>query len=155
MVLPLFFPPVRYVKTIDRRAAVTLERLCAMANSRCEALGAWTQRPIVLSDPKDGPPWLLAEPGDWGAVHVGAPLFGDPVRQARWALGALAYVLFDGVARASVNGKEWARIEQPRGRQHQARRAKTNAERQGHFRARAANLQTARSGKPGRIRRAA
>lgn len=126
-----------------------------MANTQCEALGAWTQRPIVLSDSKDQPPWLWAEPGDWGAVHIGAPLMSNPVRQARWALGALAYVLFDGVARASVNAKEWARIERPRGRQQQARRAKTNAERQGRFRARAASSQAARSGKSGRILRTA
>lgn len=136
MALPLFFPTVRYVKVIDRSGALTLERLCEVAQTRCEALGAWTRRPIVLCDAKDRSPWLLAEPGDWGAVQIGAPYGGDPMRQARWALGALAYVLFDGVARATVNGKDWARIERPAGRTSELRRPQSNAERQRRFRAR-------------------
>ena len=107
-----------------------------MADTRCEGLGAWTQRPIVLCDAIETAPWLLAEPGDWGAVQIGAPHHANRVRQSRWALGALAYVLFDGVARATVNGKEWARIERPRGRQHEARRVLSNAERQARFRER-------------------
>ena len=113
-----------------------------MADTRCDALGAWTQRPIVLRDAIDTAPWLLAEPGDWGAVEIGAPHHANRVRQSRWALGALAYVLFDGIARATVNGKAWARIERPRGRQHEARRVQSNAERQAGFRARRKGGQT-------------
>lgn len=134
MALPLFFPPVRYVKTIDRKNAIPLDSLCDLARTRCEAFGSWTQRLIVMHDAEGREPWLLAEPGDWGAVEIGVPSLGSTVAKARWALGALAFVLFDGVARATLQGKEWARIERPRGRPSHGGRALTNAERQHRFR---------------------
>ena len=56
--------------------------------------------------------------------------------EAGWALGALPYARFDGVAHAKVNGKAWVRIERPRGRQHETRRVQSNAERQARFRER-------------------
>lgn len=133
MSLPLFFPPLRYVKWIDRSHAIPLEQLCAEAGVRCEAVGAWVRRPIVLLNAVAAKPWLRAEPGDWGAVEVGTPPLGSRVRQARWALGALAFVLFDGVARATVQGKPWALIERARGPAQGARRSLTNAERQRNF----------------------
>lgn len=137
MTLPLFFPPVKYVKFIERDKAIALDELCAQAGEVCQAFGPWTKRPIVLrpAAPKQQP-WILAEPGDWGAVEIGVP-HGSDVQCARWALGALAFVLFDGVARATVQGKNWAQIERPRGRDREPRRAMTNAERQRRFRARA------------------
>lgn len=137
MTLPLFFPTVQYVKTIDRAAAIPLEKLCEQAGEQCQAFGAWTQRPIVLCTLAAGePPWVHAEPGDWGAVEVGVPERGSDMLRAQWALGALAFVLFDGVARATVLGKKWAQIERPRGREPRARLAMTNSERQKGFRER-------------------
>ena len=107
MPLPLFFPTVRYVPAIDRSQAITLEQLCERAAGRCEAFGRWVQRPVVLLRAHEQAPWLKAEPGDWGAVEIGVPNRGSAQREAQWALGALAFVLFDGVARATVQGKAW------------------------------------------------
>lgn len=136
MALPLRFPHVKYVPHLERNGAVTLEGLCLQAQTRCEAVGAWTQRTIILIDAGSRDPWIRAEPGDWGAVEIGVPtLGGSEVRRARWALGALAFsTLFDQVARATVAGKEWARIEMPRGPAPQPRRPFTAAERQQRFR---------------------
>ena len=103
MALPLFFPTIKYVKRLDRSSAMPLEALCALAGVPCHALGRWTQRPVILCDAApDGEPWIRAEPGDWNAVEVGLPLLPNNVARARWALGALAFAVFDGVARASV-----------------------------------------------------
>ena len=130
MALPLFFPTIKYVKRLDRSSAMPLEALCALAGVPCHALGRWTQRPVILCDAApDGEPWIRAEPGDWNAVEVGLPPLPNNVARARWALGALAFAVFDGVARASVAGQPWARIAQPRGRAPGPRRALSDAER--------------------------
>lgn len=135
MALPLFFPTVKFVKTLDRANAVTLESLCVQAGTACKALGRWTQRQVIVQEAKDSTPWIFAEPGDWNAVEIGVPaLKGGDVARARWALGAMAFALFDGVARASIAGEPWARIERPRGRQPGPRRPLSNAERAQRFR---------------------
>lgn len=135
MTLPLFFPPIRYVKTVDRKGAITLERLCAKAGASCKALGPWTQRPVIVRNAGHAPPWIHAEPGDWNAVEIGAPPLKTRTARARWALGALAFALFDGVARASIAGQPWAKIERPRGRPPGTRRPRSNAERVRRMRA--------------------
>jgi hypothetical protein len=120
---------------LDRNGALTLEALCSLAGVPCAAFGEWVLRPVVLRDGGDAP-WLTVEPGAWGVVHVGIPNARRTVEaRAQWALGALAYVLFDGVARASIAGAAWARVEQPRGAKRHGRRAMTSAERQRRFRA--------------------
>lgn len=137
MTLPLFFPTVKFVKTVDRAHAVTLESLCEQAGVACKALGRWTQRPVIVRDADESTAWVHAEPGDWNAVEIGVPpLKGGDVARARWALGAMAFALFDGVARASIAGQPWARIEHPRGRAPGPRRALSNAERVRRSRAR-------------------
>ena len=101
-------------------------------------MGAWTQRPVVLADGGEAP-WIKAEPGDWGLVEIGVPAKrASPMARAQWALGALAYVLFDGVARASISGAAWAKAEMPRGASPAAKRPLTNAERQRRLRAKKA-----------------
>lgn len=140
MPLPLFFPPVRYVKALDRSAAVPLERLCAMAGASCKASGAWTQRPVIVRDAGHATPWIHAEPGEWNAVEIGVPSLKSDRERARWALGAMAFMLFDGVARASIAGEPWARIARPRGRSPASRRPRSVAER--------VRLSRTRQGKP-------
>lgn len=111
--LPLWFPDPQHVDHIDRAGAVTIERLCELAQTPCRASGAWTQRPVVLHVIEAGQePWLRAERKDYGAVEIGVPpLSSDAVEQARWALGCLAYSpLRDPVALASCRGQDWARI---------------------------------------------
>ena len=144
MTLPVFFPHPRYVKSLPRDGALPLADVCALAGVPCAALGAWTQRPILMTvladgDAQDGAqPWIQLEPGDWGAVALGIPAKrATPAARAQWALGALAYVLFDGVARVSIAGAAWARAEAPRGAVPAAQRPLTNAERQRRLRRRA------------------
>lgn len=111
--LPLWFPDPQHVDHIDRAGAVTVERLCELAQTQCRASGAWTQRPVVLHVIEAGKePWLRAEREDYGAVEVGVPsLAGNAIEQARWALGCLAYSpLRDPVALASCRRQDWARV---------------------------------------------
>ena len=142
MPLPVFFPPTRYVQTLPRTGALPLAQLCAQAGVACAALGGWTLRPIVLADGGQTP-WIKAEPGDWGVVEIGVPAKrATPAARAQWALGALAYVLFDGVARASIAGAEWARAEVPKGALPARQRPLSNAERQRRSRANRRELET-------------
>jgi hypothetical protein len=115
--LPLWFPDRLHVDHIGRAGAgagaVTIERLCELAQTPCRASGAWTQRPVVLHVIHQGQePWLRAEHEDYGAVEVGVPpLADDAVEQARWALGCLAYSsLRDPVALASCRRQDWVRV---------------------------------------------
>ncbi len=137
MTLPVFFPPPVYVRQIRNRSrARPLDELCRMAGVECQALGDWVKRPVVIR-PGGKSLQTNAEPGDWGAVEITLP---ENVRseqeQARLALGALAYSLFDGVARASIAGQEWSRAATPRGRRPGVARARTNSERQRDYRSR-------------------
>jgi hypothetical protein len=80
-------------------------------------------------------PFIVAKPGGFGAVRVGVPKRHgrSPVHAARYALGALAYALFDGVARESIRAADWSKIEvlgRPK-----AGRAMTTAVRQRRYRA--------------------
>jgi hypothetical protein len=114
MSLPMWFPDVRRVERIDRAGAITIERLCELAHTPCGATGASTERSVLLRVlDADQEPWLRAEREDYGAVELGVPaLGGDPIAQARWALGCLAFSpLLDPVARATCRGKAWARID--------------------------------------------
>ena len=134
MSLPAFFPQPRYMPTLPRTGALPLATLCETAGVPCAAAGAWTQRRIVLAN-GGAAPWIKAEPGDWGTVSIGVPASKTtPTARAQWALGALAYVMFDGVARASIAGAPWAKVERPTGPNPAAKRPQTNAERQRKFR---------------------
>ena len=92
-------------------------------------MGAWTQRLVAVRDAGPVEPWIHAEPGEWNAVEIGVPPLKSGVARARWALGAMAFALFDGVARASIAGAPWAKIERPRGRSLGVRRPRSGAER--------------------------
>lgn len=142
MTLPLFFPRLVYKTKLLERSnpapvnTYSVATLCAHAGVACAASGAWIERPVrLILAGASQPGWIYAEPGSGGAVEIGVPANQTTVKaQARWALGALAYVLFDGVARASIAKQPWAKIERPRGKQPASYRPKTNAERQLAFR---------------------
>ncbi|OFZ98641.1 MAG: hypothetical protein A3H35_09705 [Betaproteobacteria bacterium RIFCSPLOWO2_02_FULL_62_17] len=135
MSLPVFFPAPVYVRQI-RGHARSIEALCRLAGVECRALGNWVNRPVVIRA-LGNRVRVAAEPGDWGTVEITVPSIIDTEQeQARLALGALAYSLFDGVARASVAGHAWSRAAMPRGRRPGAARPKSNAERQLAFRRR-------------------
>jgi hypothetical protein len=137
MPLPLFFPAVRYKPSIAEDGRVSLEAICDEAGVHCGAVGAWTQRAVrIVEGGEKG--WILAEPGSWGTVEIGVPQsdWATSRRRARWALGAMAYMLFDGVARASIAGQQWVRVAVPPGRAPSEGLALSNAERQRRHRAR-------------------
>ena len=135
MTLPVFFPAPVYVRQIRGRTR-SIEELCRLAGVECRAFGKWVSRPIVIRAVGDRIR-VASEPGDWGVVEVTVPASVQLQQErARLALGALAYSLFDGVARASVAGHEWSRAALPRGRRPGAARPKSNAERQQIFRQR-------------------
>ena len=128
MSLPLDFSVPRYVQALELAESLTLRELCRLAGVKCRASGEWTLRPVeaVLA----GEAFIEAEPGGWGRVRVGVPArhAKTPKARARYALGALAFGLFDGVARESIRGESWTRLEilgRPK-----AKRAMTVAERQ-------------------------
>lgn len=134
MTLPVFFPSPIYVPALETRAsAVDLEELCNLAEVDCQGLGRWTKRPVVI---RSGETLLVrSEPRDYGAVEVTLPAaIAGKREQARWALGAMAYSVFDQVARASIAGKAWARAALPPGRRPGGARPKTASERQRAFR---------------------
>lgn len=136
MSLPVFFPAPVYVRQIRGRSR-TISELCQIAGVECRAFGNWVNRPVVIRASGDITR-IAAEPGDWGAVEITMPASIHSEReQARFALGALAYSLFDGVARASVAGHEWSRAALPRGRRPGTARPQSNSERQRAFRDRA------------------
>ena len=135
MSLPVFFPAPLYVRQIRGRSR-TIAELCRAAGVECRAIGNWVNRPVVIRAIGDSIR-IAAEPGDWGVVEIRMPAsVKSGQEQARFALGALAYSVFDGVARASVAGHEWSRAALPRGRRPGAARPKSNAERQQAFRER-------------------
>lgn len=114
--LPIFFPVVKY-RDVDPTGAITLEKLCEMAQTPCGGIGPWTQRPIILKDASDCLGWIHAEAFSYGAVEIGVPHLPKSSQEnvqrdkARWAIGALAYALFDGVARATIKGQPWREID--------------------------------------------
>jgi hypothetical protein len=112
MTLPLFFPDPIYVPQIPRRGALPLAEVCALAGVPCRATGRWTERLVIIeSDEKvpDGAVW--AEPSG-GTVRIIVPTAhsGSSRARARYALGVLAFVLFDAVSRASIRGQDWTAI---------------------------------------------
>lgn len=113
MALPLFYPLVKYVKSLDRTGAVPIALPCEQAGTTCKAMGPWTQRLVIVRNAGSKAPWIHVEPGDWNAVEIGAPPMPDETARAQWALGAMAFAVFDGVARASIAGEHWAKIECP------------------------------------------
>jgi hypothetical protein len=137
MKLPLFFPNPTYVPKLPRRGALPLAEVCALADVACRATGRWTERLVIMdSDEKLPQGAVWAEPGG-GTVRVVVPAaYRRSARaRARYALGVLAYVLFDLVSRESIRGKDWAAIRTPVGRPRAAR-ALSSAERQRRFRLR-------------------
>lgn len=137
MTLPLFFPHPEYVPSLPRRRMRTLFELCAVAGVACRASGAWTNRPVGVGfDPQFPLGCIQAEP-QRGAVRISVPegYAASELLMARYALGAMAFALFDLVSRESIRGAGWISIAPPRGRPAAAR-AMSNRERQRLFRQR-------------------
>ena len=135
----MFFPCPRYTPHLHCRRTVTLSVLCQAAGVSCRATGLWTERPVEVVVAVEGArPSVEAQPGLSGAVRVTTPVGLNEREAARYALAALAYALFDLVARQSIRGAAWARPTLPKGRARSGQ-AKSNAVRQRAFRARKLN----------------
>lgn len=134
MSIPLYFPIPRYVARLASGSSYRpLRYWCEVAGVRCKASGAWVERPVqVLA----GPVAIIAEASPGNRVAIRGPRNADRVSLARYALGALAYALMDGVARESIRGADWARPAARVGRPRTGR-ARNARERQRLFRARA------------------
>ena len=113
MSLPLFFPIPRPVPQVASTGP-TLREWCASAGVPCRATGRWTERRLAARPDEIG--FIDYEPGD-GSVELGVParFARSPQQLARYVLGAAAFALFDHVARESIRGALWARVENPRG----------------------------------------
>ena len=127
MALPAFFPSIRYVPHLVGETT-SIAKVCADAGVECAAIGEWAQRPLMVLEGEA--PSITSEPSDWGVVKIVAPLGLTQRNRARWALGAMAYALFDGVARASIANQNWTRVALPRGRKPGSQKPLTTAERQ-------------------------
>lgn len=106
---------------------MSVRDLCERAGVACKASGAWCDRQVAVEVGEK--PSVDVCPGYLGSVRVTVPKRLSERDGARWALGALAYCIFDGVARASIAGTSWSRPARPVGRPRLAC-AKSNAERQ-------------------------
>ena len=137
MSLPVFFPPVRFQRSIVE-SGIPLSALCQLAGVPCKAVGRWVNREIVVRQANaPGDESIICEPGDWQKVLITTPVgVANGQARARWALGALAFAIFDGVARASIAGQPWARAAMPRGPSTPQRVAMSNAQRQRRWRQR-------------------
>lgn len=132
MSTPLFFPVPRYVAHLPPSVAYRpLRYWCEVAGVRCKASGAWIDRPVQV---RAGACAIVAEASPGNRVSISGPSRGGRVSLARYALGALAYTLMDGVARESLRGEDWARPSAPVGRPRTGR-ARNSRERQRLLRA--------------------
>lgn len=114
MAIPLFFPTVRYVPhlTLPEGQVSTVRALCEQAGVPCRASGAWCERQVGYQEADE--PAIEAEPGYIGAVLITVPTGRTPEARAQWMLAALAYVLFDQVARESIRGARWTKVIETR-----------------------------------------
>lgn len=133
--MPMFFPVPTYVSSIDSSRGICLKDLCEKAGVRCRASGQWVDRRIHVASVEEGAaPAIEAEPGSAGAVRITTPAGITQTQSLQYALAAMAYSLFDLVARESIKGVAWARPDLPVGRKRNGR-AKSNAARQRKFQA--------------------
>ncbi len=133
MSTPLFYPIVRYAPRLSRQGSrFILSELFELAGVPCKATGPSTKREIYLR--KTNTPYILSEPHQ-GAVEIGVAASPASMRAKEYAIAAMAYALFDLVARESIRGNrrfcEIQKVGRPR-----IGRTRTNAERQRKFRER-------------------
>ncbi len=140
MALPLFFPiPTIISARITLRGSeqtLSLRELCKAAGCECRATGEWTNRPVVIDTSRTD--YIEIGQADWMPVRIGVVSTAKPIEQARYALGAMAYAVFDVVARQSIAGLAWSRVASARGRPPLSK-ALTGAQRQRRFRTKNAN----------------
>ena len=133
--MPMFFPVQTYVPSITAGQGMRLQELCEKLGVQCRASGHWIERRIHVTHAEQGvDPAIEAEPGSTGAVHITTPAGASQTQSLQYALAAMAYGLFDLVARESIKGAAWARPTLPAGRKRSGT-AKSNAARQRKFQA--------------------
>lgn len=130
--MPLFFSHVIYQKKLLLKKPYTLRKLCEIGGVQCKATGKWTERLIEVIQGSEIK--IFAEPGDWGSIKIEVN-YNTIQSRARHALAILAYVFNDLVAKQSIQGEPWTKIELPVGRRKTGK-ALSNKERQERFRQR-------------------
>lgn len=129
--LPAFLPQAQIVKRVSRRGRrLTVGALCREAGIECRVTGPSAGRKIYVRQSSEL--CVEREPGTLGAVAMSLDE-QDEKALAVLALGILAYVVFDYVARESVRGLPEMKTAPPRGRPPKSR-VLNSAERQRRWR---------------------
>ena len=129
--LPALLPQAQIVKKVSRRGRkLTVGILCREAGIVCQVTGPGAGRKVYVRQSSE--PRAEREPGPLGTVAIGLDA-SDKKSLAVLALGILAYVLFDYVARESVRGRPEMKTAPPRGRPPKPR-VLSGAERQRRWR---------------------
>ena len=114
--LPVIMPEVKIVKRIPEGRKTTIMSLCEEAGIECRVTGPAAERVICLHH---GQLAVSREPGSLGSVSISLPN-GSKKDRTILALGILAYVVFDYVARERMRGRPEARLSLPPGRPRKA-----------------------------------
>jgi hypothetical protein len=130
--LPALLPQAQIVRRALRQGRrLTVEALCRELAIECRVTGPCIKRKVYVRQASE----LVVErePGAMGTVSMGLNRSGKK-DQAVLALGILAYVVFDYVARESVRGLPEMKTSPPVGRPRKTR-ILSGAERQRRWRA--------------------
>jgi len=129
--LPALLPQAQIVKRVSRRGrGLTVGALCREAGIECRVTGPGAGRKVYVR--RSSEPRVEREPGTLGTVAMSLNA-RDEKSRAVLALGILAYVVFDYVARESVRGLPEMKTAPPRGRPPKPR-VLSGAERQRRWR---------------------
>ncbi len=140
MSFPAFWPTPQYLPFVPSDGAIPIHELCERAGLPCKASGEWAKCLIIVVRCNDDDGHVVVDVTK-GLIRVEVPKRwgGTDALDARYALGALAYSLFNLVARESIKGQEWAKIARSPGPRRSGA-ALTSRERQQRYRARHAGI---------------
>lgn len=136
MSLPEYWPKPQYISLLPHGETITLRELCQRAQVACKATGRWTLRPVTVTCGATNQGAVLVNPNTTGVyIEVPEQWGGSPIKEARYALGVMAYGIFDLVAKESIKGTDWSKIAPLKGPKKSGL-AMSNRERQRKFRQR-------------------
>lgn len=129
--IPVFLPKVKIVTKVKMGRELTIEELCQLANVECKVTGPSVRRIVSIFDSDEL--IIEREPGELGKVGIGLKTLAE--KAEIFALGVLAYAVFDYAARETMRGLPESQSVFPVGRPRKAH-VLSGAERQRRYRAR-------------------
>lgn len=129
--IPVFLPKVKIVTKVRMGREFTIEKLCQLAKIECKATGPSIRRIVSIFDSDELV--IEREPGELGKVGIGLKTLAK--KAEIFALGVLAYAVFDYAARETMRDLPESKSVFPVGRPRKPR-ALSGAERQGRYRER-------------------